>query len=800
MTDAGITPSVPVAATPRGLRVYSSPAGARRYRRATDILLLLSALVGLAALLLAYPPGRFEERLVGLLHGVPDWIAPAGSFLYDLLAVAAVATIGTAVVARRGFVLLQAVASLAVAVGVALVAGRLSLGHWPNLRTGIEGGSSAPDFPGVRVAVAAVVILAISPHLVKPLQLAARWVLAAGFFGALIVDSAVPSGNVAGLLIGVIAAAGVRLAFGTSAGLPRLSDVAASLAELRVSTGPLELADRQIAGVVVVRGREPDGHELVIKVHGRDAYDNQLLEKLWRTLWYRDGGAGFRLSRAEAVEHEAFVTLLAQAHGVATLDVLRGGTTTGGDALLVLRGSARPFASLAGEEFDTELVGRAWAALAVLHGANIAHGRVDTSSVALVGDDVGFVDLGGATATPTADQLLTDCAQLLVTTATLIGPGPALKVARSALGADGVGALLPYLQLAALEDPLRRATKAASLDVDGLRRDAAALVGQDEPALVRLRRVTWKSLLQIALLILAGFAVLSFATGIDYEQVRLGLSNAAWGWIVLGALVAQTPRVTQAVTTLGAVAADLRFGPVYAMQLATGYLNLALPSVAARLALSIRFFQRQGITPAAALTGGAIDSLASTVVQAILLTLLLIFSGSTLSLDLDTPSGRTFVVIGVLIGLLGVAIGAAFLVRRIRRAVLGRVRKWWPEIRTALGSLRSSNKLALLLFGSLATEVLFASALGLFALGLGTRVALTDLLVINISVSLLSTFVPVPGGIGVTELGLTVGLTTAGMAEESALVAVLLYRISCFYVPPVWGFFALRWLERRRYL
>ena len=129
-----------------------------------------------------------------------------------------------------------------------------------------------------------------------------------------------------------------------------------------------------------------------------------------------------------------------------------------------------------------------------------------------------------------------------------------------------------------------------------------------------------------------------------------------------------------------------------------------------------------------------------------------------------------------------------------------RLRVWWPEVRVALGALRSSDKLALLLFGSIATEVLFAFTLGLFALGLGTRISLTDLLVINISVSLLSTFIPVPGGIGVTELGLTVGLAAAGMSEESALAAVLLYRVSVFYLPPVWGFFALRWLQQRQYL
>ena len=258
--------------------------------------------------------------------------------------------------------------------------------------------------------------------------------------------------------------------------------------------------------------------------------------------------------------------------------------------------------------------------------------------------------------------------------------------------------------------------------------------------------------------------------------------------------------LTQAVSTLGSVAANLRFGPVYAMQLATGYMNLALPSMAGRLAINIRFFQRQGIAAAAAITSGAIDSFASTVVQAVLLTLLLIFSESTLDLHLEAPSGRVLVLIAVAGALIVLAIAAAVLVPRIRNAILGRVRAWWPEVRAALAALRSSNKLVLLLVGTLATEVLFAVTLGLFALGLGTRIGLTDLLVINLSISLFSSLIPVPGGIGVTELGLTVGLSTAGMSEEAALATALLYRIAVFYVPPIWGFLALRWLQRNQYL
>src|SRR5262249_58136048 len=83
----------------------------------------------------------------------------------------------------------------------------------------------------------------------------------------------------------------------------------------------------------------------------------------------------------------------------------------------------------------------------------------------------------------------------------------------------------------------------------------------------------------------------------------------------------------------------MRFGPVYVMQLATSYMNLALPSSAGRLAVNIRFFQRQGITPAAAVTAGAIDSFASTVVQAVLLSPLLIFAEADLKPHLRAPPG-----------------------------------------------------------------------------------------------------------------------------------------------------------------
>ena len=150
--------------------------------------------------------------------------------------------------------------------------------------------------------------------------------------------------------------------------------------------------------------------------------------------------------------------------------------------------------------------------------------------------------------------------------------------------------------------------------------------------------------------------------------------------------------------------APLPLGPVYALQLATGYMNVALPSNLARMAVNIRFFQRQGLSGPTAVASGAIDSFASTIVQAGLLALLLLFSEATLALDLPLPTGAARNLLWILIGAVAAVALVLVLLRRLRRALVELVRRWWPDVRRALAALRASHKLALLLLGSVATE------------------------------------------------------------------------------------------------
>lgn len=784
----------------RGARLFAAPADQSRARRGTDVVLLLSSLVGLVLAILAYPPSSFERSLQRFLATIPSWLDPVWGFFSDLPWLWAIVLVILALVRRRLLVVGQALAALVLASLISLIASRLAIGSWPNVVDSVFGSAQAPAFPGVRLGEATAVMLTVVPHLIRPIRVVDRWILGLGIVGTAAAGSATPLGTLAAVLVGIVAAACVRLATGTSIGRPGIRDVRAGLAHLGVRAHQLQVAEHQVAGVFHVSGIDDEGTPLLIKIYGRDAYDTQFIAKLWRGLFYRGGGIRLGMGRLETAQHEALLSLLAANGGVATREVVTAGSTVENDALLVLRGDARSLATLAEEALDDELLHRAWRALRLLEDRKIAHGQIDPDTLVLVGEEVGFVDFAGATVAPDAHAVSSDRAQLLMTSAGLVGRDRALAVGIAALGKDGVETLLPYLQSAALGPPLRRALKEASIDVDEFRQQAADALGAEAPELAKLRRVSWRALVQIALLGLASYAVLSAAVDVDWSEFSSTLGDAAWGWIFFGFLVAQLPRVTQALATLGSVPAPLPFGPVYVMQLATGYMNVALPSNLARMAVSVRFFQRQGLSAPVAIASGAIDSFASTVVQAVLLAVLLIFSESSLSFDLPFPSGGTRTLLYILVGLVLVAVLVVVAVRRLRRAIVENVRRWWPDVRTALSTLRSTDKLALLVLGSLATEVLFAIALGLFARSFGYDISIAELLVINIGVSLLGSIVPVPGNIGVAEFGLSIGLVSAGMTDEAALAAVLLYRISTFYLPPVWGFFAMLWLQRNRFL
>ena len=234
------------------------------------------------------------------------------------------------------------------------------------------------------------------------------------------------------------------------------------------------------------------------------------------------------------------------------------------------------------------------------------------------------------------------------------------------------------------------------------------------------------------------------------------------------------------------------------MQFATCYVNLAVPSSAGRVAITTRFFQRFGIPPAAALSAGMIDSGSDFVVQAVLFVLVFFISDVDLGLSLSTDQ-LSGVATTALIVLAALIVG-----RRHRRSpsrrCAKRVADWLHEARDALQVLHDPHKLMLIFGGTLLSQVLFAVTLGACVRAFGFYVPLSTLILINTVVSLFAGLLPVPGGVGVSEAGLSLGLTRAGIPSETAFAIALTYRFATFYLPPIWGLRSYRWMTSRRYL
>jgi len=406
--------------------------------------------------------------------------------------------------------------------------------------------------------------------------------------------------------------------------------------------------------------------------------------------------------------------------------------------------------------------------------------------------DFGQATLAVGNAGPMADR-----AQLLVTTALLVGEERAVAAAAASIGSAGITEMLPFLQPAVLDRATRHMVRAGDWDVDDLRERTAAAAGVDPPKLEQIRRVTWGSIAIAAVLGIAGYAVISAIAGVGLQNLldELGQANTA---LLLGALLlSPVVQVGQAFSTMGASIRPVRLGPTLLFEYAIQFLALAVPSSAARVALEIRFFQRVGVPATGAVAVGVIDSVCGFVVQ-VLLILVITLSGLG-SLDLSpqgsAPSfdGKLLMVALVLLGLAAVV---AVAVPRIRAVVRGRV----ADLAVALRVLRSPSKVAFILLGNLAAQILLAAILGLCLDAFGQHANLADLILVNTFVSLFAGFMPVPGGIGVAEAGYTAGLAALGIPNATALSTTLAFRVVTFYLPPIWGAPAMRWLRGHSYL
>ncbi|MFL6204316.1 MAG: YbhN family protein [Acidimicrobiales bacterium] len=776
------------------VRLFSSVSDAERVRRPTDYALLTlgGALLLVSAIANDAAAGT-EAATASFVRSLPLVFDGLWTFAADLVVMWALALVVIALVAkaRRRLVRDQLLAA-GLAVLVAVVAHRIVEESWPTVRE-IVGHADPVTYPAGRLAIAVAMIVTTAPHLSRPLRYAGRWVIALGTIGTVFTHQATVGGTIAALIVGSMTAAAVHLAYGSPGGRPSLREVTAAVRDLGVDAREVRPAELQPAGTWTVVGRDADDKPLVIKVYGRDAWDSQLVTQAWRFLWYRHSTARLRPSREGQVEHEGLLLLLADGASVAVPRVRAAGRSQSGDAVLVLEPVIDPGA--------TGSIARFWDGLAAAHDAGVSPGSIDVEDLGWTADGAGgFGAWASGTTAPTEVQRLQDRAQLLVATTVLRGRDEAIDAAVHALGPDGAAAVVPYVQESTVPPSMRRRVDDLGDTIDDVRAELATRLAIEQPDLVQLRRVTVGSVVQVALLVLAGSALVSGLAGLDFASVREEVAALTLAGLLVCFVMGQVSRGSGVVSTMGASPVPLPLGPVVELQYVVAYIGLAVPSAAGRLAVMMRFFQRVGGSSSTAVGVSAIDSMANFVVQVGLLLVITVFGLGSLDLqissgtgDLDGDAARLVLLIGV--GLLIAAV-VVLAVPKLRRKVIPVL----TQVKEGLESLRSPAKVAMVIGGNALTQVLYGVTLVAAAAATGNDVGLADAVLINTVVTLFAGILPIPGGVGVSEAGLTAGLVAAGMSEPAALCAALVHRVMTAYLPPVAGFFAMRSLREQKYL
>lgn len=799
-----------------------------------------------------------ERAVIRALTPPPDgvrWLVTSVWWIGSVGLIVAVVVL--ALVAKRRSVVRDCLLSGVGAWLVCVVLGQLlgtSGGRPPQ---GIPAGFDA-TFPVARVAATVAVASAALPYLSRWLQMGIRITVVLLALATVVSASGLPVAVLAALAVGILLTAVVHLVFGSPLGLLSASEVAVLIEDLGIPVTDIRPADVQEWGVGRFRARS-DGVPIDVAVYGRDASDAQLLSKTARFLLYRDSGPTLTLTRRQQVEHEAYLTLLADRAGVRVARVLAAGPAgPARDALLVTSPPpGRPLSALSPYAVPTDATGTVtdgdggaddgddedgsaagadggaggddgapgpepapddtgldaaalddlFSQVLRLRGAGIAHGALSVESVFV--DDAGrcgLVDMRAATTVARPEQLDRDVAAALATAATVVGPERAVASAVRVLPGAALVDALPFLQRAALNPVASRSLRKKKVLLTGLREKGAEATGVEVPKLIEPRRISWVDLALVVGTLIGGWALIGVLVNVTKSWSTI--TGADWGWVAATFVLAQAVYPALALATVGSVTDTLPYGRTVVLEVANTFVSLAGGSMGA-LATRVRYFQQQGYDATLAVSSGVLVSTASWIVKGglFLLALPIALSQFHFATPTDTGGGsgsstaRLVWLLVIAIVVIGVVVGLLLAVPRWRRLASAKLRPKASEVWGHLKVLSTHPRNLVEIFGGeVLGQILVAMALGASLHAFGERLSLAALLIVLTLGSMLGGISPVPGGMGVVEAGMIIGLTAAGIPESQAVAAVFVQRLFTAYLPPIWGWFCLVWMRKKEYL
>jgi undecaprenyl-diphosphatase len=378
---------------------------------------------------------------------------------------------------------------------------------------------------------------------------------------------------------------------------------------------------------------------------------------------------------------------------------------------------------------------------------------------------------------------------MLAITAARLGVSVAVSTAVEAVGKHVVATALPRLQPLALTRSTRAAVREADC-LEDLRNEVQRITGAAIAPVEDLERIKPRTVLTIVMAALGLWALLPQILGAGDVWAQTRSANLWWALAALG--LSLVTYLGAALALDGSLPERLPLAPNVGVQFATSFVGVAAPGGA--LALTARFLQRRGIDPALAVAAVGVDTLAGVMVHFSLLGVFVAWAGSSGLKTFNVPS------LGI-IGLIAVGVAAvAALLTAVPRSRALLAARLLPATKRAVHGIaetaRHPANLVELFGGSFAITLGYLLALQVSVLAFGSSPPFTSVALVYLVGSVVSSVAPTPGGIGAVEATLVAGLTSAGMRSDTALGAVMLYRLATFWLPMVPGWMAFTMLQR----
>ncbi len=591
-------------------------------------------------------------------------------------------------------------------------------------------------------------------------------------------------------LIGAFVGVGIRLVLGSVDDRPGAAAIAAALAEhgprlLSLVRAPSDGANRQYVATT------PAGR-LDVLVLDRVNLPSGSLYRAYRVLRVRPEVArapAFSLERA--AERRTLLSMCVERAGAPVPRIVRG-VPCGPNAIALAFEStaATPVGDLA-DEPDTEALLQLWRQLAEMHSRRVTHGGLTVGNL-LVAADGAFrlrspID---GTAFASSLRIRLDRADLLVTTAQLIGPEAAVHMARGVIGTDGLTETRRVLQPIAVNRANRLALRHDKTLLSGLRDAIDDRLKDAVPPSEDLERVRPRTILTIVGLIVAGYLLLGQLGSVDLATV---FRNVKWRWLPVVVAFSALTYVAAALSLTGLVRERLNLAHTVWVQLAASFIGFVTPPAVGGAATNVRYLQKAGLPAAGAATSVAVNQVVNAGTHVVLLVLVAAATGSSTHNRLPIP-GWAFIALG----LVAVAAMILFAIPACRRWLLAKimptVHEAWPRL---LDMVSRPTKLVMSIGGTLLLTAAYVGALLTATYALGASISIGTAALVYLIGSAIGSASPTPGGLGAVEAALSAGLAASGIPGATAVSAVLLFRLATFWFPVPAGWLTMSILQRR---